>query len=49
MKPALELRRSWILHGQPDEYGIYDRLAAKKEARLNGRTIVSTHTRRAAR
>jgi hypothetical protein len=46
---TLELRRDWIIHGQPDPYGIDQRLAAKKEARLNGRTIVSTHTRRAGR
>lgn len=42
----LQLRNSWILPGKPDPYGIDARLAARKQARLNGQTYVSGYTRR---
>lgn len=43
----LELRPSWILPGKPDPFGIDERLAERKQARLNGLTYVSGYTRRA--
>ena len=45
---VLELRRDQILHGSPDSYGIDASLAARKDARANGRVYVSPHTRRKA-
>lgn len=48
MSPApLDLARSWILPGEPDPYGIDQRLAERKQARLNGDVIVRAHRRRA--
>jgi hypothetical protein len=43
---TLELRPCWILPGKPDNYGIDARLAARKQARINGQTYVRSHTRR---
>jgi hypothetical protein len=48
MTPVLDLRRDWILPGHPDPYGIDQRLAERKEARLNGVTLVRAHERRAS-
>ena len=42
----LDLPRHWILHGEPDPYGIYARLAARKEARLSGKVLVASYERR---
>lgn len=48
MTTVLNLRRSWILPGKPDEYGIDQRLAERKQARLNGFSVVRPHERRRA-
>ena len=45
--PPLDLRRSWILPGAPDPYGIDAQLAARKDARVNGRVLVAAYQRRA--
>lgn len=45
---TLDLPRSWILPGKPDPWGIDARLAERKQARLEGRTIVAGYTRRKA-
>lgn len=46
---TLELRRDWIAPGKPDPYGIDQRLAERKQARLNGEIPVRSYTRRRAR
>lgn len=43
----LELRPSWIAPGKPDKWGDDARLLARKQARLNGGTLVRAHERRA--
>lgn len=42
----LQLKPSWILPGKPDRYGIDARLAARKQARLNGEIPVRGYVRR---
>jgi len=44
----LELRRSWIVPGKPDPYGIDARLIERKQARLNNQTYVGGYVRRRA-
>lgn len=43
----LELKRSWIVPHQPGLGKINDRLAERKDARINWRVYVTHYTRRA--
>jgi len=45
---TLDLPRHWIIHGQPDAWGIDNNLTARKTARLNGAVYVAGHIRRKA-